>query len=319
MTGRPHELLLVGYGFRGRQWRALMRRRRDLVVGGIVDPDPEARRSALGESIDAWDSVMPALAERRWDGAIISTPPEDHANSACSCLAAGVPVLIEKPMAPSLKDAARIVATSMESGAAALAAQNFRFLRRERIVRKLLKSGTVGEITSSVISSGRARTRLDRGADSSFMLWNYCLHHIDAVRARLGSAPTSVEARVQSSRVGDASILSAELEWPNGLRVRYEHGEGFPVYHYQEWLQGSRGAIRVSDQTVHLVMPGRRPRRIRASNRPRPEHFLLDAFVGALSGDGDASLTAGDNFKSLAVIDALQRAAAEGGRVAVRV
>jgi len=71
------------------------------------DPLPEPRqivaRSAPG--CRAFDSVAALLAARVIDAAVIGGPPESRASLAVSALGAGLPVLVQPPMAASLEEA----------------------------------------------------------------------------------------------------------------------------------------------------------------------------------------------------------------------
>ena len=137
---RPHRrrLLLVGFGQRGRQWHDACRRRRDVAAVGVVDPDPAAQERARGAGLRTWSTIQEAQGLGGVEAAIVASPPWEHAGQALECLSLGLPTLVEKPFALSLEEAASVARESARLGIPVAVGQNFRFLRRERAVRKAL-------------------------------------------------------------------------------------------------------------------------------------------------------------------------------------
>src|SRR5262245_43694628 len=97
-------LLIVGTGSAGK------RHARNLAAEGCtiscVDPR-EDRRMELARELPfggGFPTVEAALANR-YDGVVIASPPTAHVAQAMQCLAAGIPVLLEKPVSPGLADA----------------------------------------------------------------------------------------------------------------------------------------------------------------------------------------------------------------------
>src|ERR1700731_2126312 len=79
----------------------------------ISDRDP-ARARALAEQAGAdlhTGSNDEIISHPEVTAVIVSTPEQEHTDAVCRALELGKPVLVEKPIALSLKDASRILDT----------------------------------------------------------------------------------------------------------------------------------------------------------------------------------------------------------------
>ena len=321
LSRRPQRrrVLLVGYGKRGRQWHQACRRRRDVVVAGAVDPDRVAQEAARRSGLLAWSTIEEGLQVGGGEAAIIASPPWAHPDQTMTCVRSGTAVLVEKPLALSLEEAVRVAHESTRLGVTVAVGQNFRFLRRERAVRKAM-AADVGKPLSATITSARPLTaamphleRVDRGA-----LWDICIHHVDALRARFGAAPEKVAMTVTglgTSAAGGRSRFRILLEWRDGPVVVYQHSEGAPGFYHSEWIECERRAILVKNQSVSVLFPRHRARPVIAPRGPRPEQAVLDDFLGALRSGTAPTLSAEDNVLTVAVIESALRAEALGRAV----
>src|SRR5688500_17483722 len=79
------------------------------------------------------------------DAVYIAPPPTCHRDQALAALAAGVPVLIEKPLAASPSDARLIADAARSAGVFALEGVWTRFLPAMATARSLLLEGAIGD------------------------------------------------------------------------------------------------------------------------------------------------------------------------------
>jgi predicted dehydrogenase len=267
-------VLLVGSGRRGGDWSALVRARRDCRLLGAVDPDPRARAAAEQAGLPAWERLDDALGAADADFAIVATPPHLHAQQAVSCLRAGLGVLVEKPLALSLDDAASVADAADATGLPALVAHNFRHRPLENTIRAALDAGALGRLRFA----GAVSVRPPRDVPFEHSpLWDRGVHHVDLLRQRFGGTPETVEAHCTSSP--DGTTYSLQLGWHHGAGAEYVLRESGVVYHHAEWLEGPEGALRVSDGKVSLITPTSRPKRLRVRRAPAAESVLLDSLL----------------------------------------
>ncbi len=116
MSGAPLPVAVVGAGSFGRNHLRVYRALEGdgVRLAAVVDPDPAIRNAAAAEyGAPAFESVASLLASGvHVDAASVCTPTVHHASAAVELLRAGVDVLIEKPIAPSLEQADAILAAA---------------------------------------------------------------------------------------------------------------------------------------------------------------------------------------------------------------
>ena len=95
-----------------------------------------------------------AIATPGIDGVYIATPPALHESMALRCLDAGIPCLIEKPIAADPASALQIVRASRRSATFAMEGMWTRFLPSLERTRRLLEEGAVGQVTGMSASFG---------------------------------------------------------------------------------------------------------------------------------------------------------------------
>ena len=105
-----HSTLIVGVGSIGeRHARCFLQTGRATV--GIVEPNATLRASVADRYniIDAYGSLDDALNDGTWSTAVICTPAQTHIQLANQCLDASLPVLIEKPLAITTREASGLM------------------------------------------------------------------------------------------------------------------------------------------------------------------------------------------------------------------
>jgi myo-inositol 2-dehydrogenase/D-chiro-inositol 1-dehydrogenase len=107
------EIAVVGAGGMGRFHIRTMLEIKDVEVAAVADPFPHPELEELGVPI----SENPlAIASEGWDGVIVASTDETHAELAIAALEAGSRVLCEKPLAADLDGAVSVVDTETVIG-----------------------------------------------------------------------------------------------------------------------------------------------------------------------------------------------------------
>lgn len=104
--------LVVGAGSIGCRHLGNLVRHPDVLNIAIADPNPvsQTKARAVHNRIRRFDSTLEAMNNFPTDAAIICTPPALHSEPAVNLISAGVPVLIEKPLAHNMIHANAIAA-----------------------------------------------------------------------------------------------------------------------------------------------------------------------------------------------------------------
>jgi predicted dehydrogenase len=79
------------------------------ALSAIVDPSPAAQARAEKSGIPRYKSLADLFSADKPDGVVLATPNQLHVPHALECIAAGVPTLLEKPIAPTVAEAESLV------------------------------------------------------------------------------------------------------------------------------------------------------------------------------------------------------------------
>jgi predicted dehydrogenase len=146
---------LIGTGFMGKchalAWNAVRPvfgdcARPRLVHLAEIDADLAARRAGEFGFARATGNWRDLLADPEVEVVSVTAPNAFHAEMAIAALDAGKHVWCEKPMAPSLEDAARMLAAAKASGKVAALGYNYIQNPAIRHIRTLLESGAIGTV-----------------------------------------------------------------------------------------------------------------------------------------------------------------------------
>jgi predicted dehydrogenase len=151
-TGSPPPLRvgLLGYGLAGRVFHApLIAASPDLALAAVVTRDPE-RRAALHAAHP--EAVALDTPDELWarastiDLVVVATPNRSHIPLARAALQAGLPVVVDKPFAPSAAEARALIEDARAKGRLLTVFQNRRWDGDFLTVRKLLAEDALGTV-----------------------------------------------------------------------------------------------------------------------------------------------------------------------------
>ncbi len=199
----------------------------DVELVGLSDLNEEPARSRareLGVPYFANHGVL--LSAVTPDAVAIMAPHPFHAPLALDALRVGVHVLVEKPIAVQVAEADTMIATAAD--VQRLLAVNLQHRTRSEIrtARKLIESGTLGEIQRVEVVATWTRTQAYyaqagwRGTwrgEGGGVLMNQAPHTLD-VLCHLVGPPSRVVAwnRTLYHAIETEDTAQAMLEWPNG-------------------------------------------------------------------------------------------------------
>lgn len=142
----PVRLAVLGFGLIGREHVRRIVEEPEAKLVAIVEPDPAARAAAEGVGVPTLTSLEALLDRRLAEAVVLATPTALHAPQAIACLEAGLPVLVEKPLADTLEAGARIVETAGRTGVPVLVGHHRRHSPWIRAAKEVIEKGTLGRI-----------------------------------------------------------------------------------------------------------------------------------------------------------------------------
>ena len=204
---------LVGYGLAGAVFHApLIAATPGLRLATIVTANPERAAQAAREHPGA--SVV-GRAEELWDGAgehdlaVIATPNRTHVPLAEAALEAGLPVVVDKPLAASSEGGRRLVELARARGLMLTVFHNRRLDGDFLTARRLIAEGAVGNVLRFESRFERWRPAIAAGAwrelgspeEAGGVLFDLGSHLIDQALLLFGPA-REVYAELESRRPG---------------------------------------------------------------------------------------------------------------------
>ncbi len=221
-------VVIVGAGGMGKAWGRNLRDCDLTDVAGWVDIRPGAAAAAAEEigftHVRTGGDLGKILADTKPDFIVDVTAPEAHHDVTIQALAAGIPVLGEKPMADSMEAAREMVAASERTGKLYMVSQSRRYDPRIQAYKRLIDS-QVGEpgILNADFYMG-AHFGGFRDEIPSPLLLDMAIHTFDQARYLCGRDAATVYCEEFNPSwswfQGDSSAI-AIFEMEGGLRYTY--------------------------------------------------------------------------------------------------
>ena len=201
---------VIGCGFFGRfhlhSWRDL--KSAGVQLSAICDADPARAEAAAREfGVPNWYSdPAKMLAAESLDLVDIATRMDTHRKLVEMSVSAGIPTVVQKPMAPRWHDCVAMVDAASRAGVFFAVHENFRFQRAILRLREILASGEIGSPTWARIAF---RTGVDvyRNqpyflTDDRLVILDLGIHLLDLARVLIGEVKhVSCETQRRNSRV----------------------------------------------------------------------------------------------------------------------
>jgi len=101
-------IAVAGAGLIGRRHVEVISQSSGCRLTAIVDPAPGAAEIAKEAGVPLLSSLADLFSRQKPDGVILATPNQLHVEQGLACVAAGIPALIEKPIADSIEAGQRL-------------------------------------------------------------------------------------------------------------------------------------------------------------------------------------------------------------------
>jgi len=179
--------------------------------------DTFARRLGLAR---AYGDAAALLADPAVDVVYVATPPAHHARHALQCLAAGKPVLCEKPFATHAAEARQVVERARTQGLFCMEAMWMRFVPALREALRQVERGAIGRVRMLLADFGvptpesPGSTRFDPELGGGALL-DRAVYPLSLAFALLGR-PDRLRAEATLAGSGVDEHVGLVLRWPGG-------------------------------------------------------------------------------------------------------
>ena len=144
----PTRIAVAGAGAIGQAHIAALQASPRCVLAGIADPSPAGRELAARAGVPHHASLGQLIARDRPDGVVVATPNGLQVEHALACIDAGLPVLLEKPIAPTVAEAERLVECVEQRAARVLIGHHRAHSPIMAKAREVVDSGTLGRLVA---------------------------------------------------------------------------------------------------------------------------------------------------------------------------
>ena len=303
-----------------------------LIAAVDNQPDRLAAFAAEFKIPHQYSSVEELLKSGGLDAAVIGVPNFLHAPFAIAALKAGVPVMVEKPMATSAAEAEQMAEASQKSGAALMVGHCWRFDKEVGWLKQQVQAGRLGKIIRTKSYGVHVHwgppgwfTQKNAGGGA---LPDMGIHAIDTARFLTGDPqPVSVYARLgtyyKDFDVDDTGVIL--IAWDNGVTSYVESGWWQPHADGPEastQLYGLAGFGQVFP--TRLELPNVKERKIEVITDPsftfpRTEHSPQEIYNAQMASFA-ASIRSGqtpvpgsrEGLVNIKIIDAAYQSAQTG-------
>jgi predicted dehydrogenase len=239
---------VIGCGHLGSIHARLLAARPDAELVAVVDPDP-ASRARVAAAHGCAALAEPAELVGRATAAVVAAPTHLHATISLPLLAAGLDLLVEKPLAADVEEARAIVTTARRLGRVVAVGHVERFNPAWDLV-----ASRVGRVTA--IETRRMAPFSYRSLDVG-VVHDLLIHDIDLVLSLAPGRLVSVEARGLSATGGHEDAVRARLEFASGLLADLVASRIHPEAERRATLWSSAGmfAVDMNARTADCLTP----------------------------------------------------------------
>jgi len=317
-------------------------------LSAIVDPGPTGSELADKYEVPLHDSLTELFETDVPDGVILATPNQLHVAGALECIAAGVPVLVEKPLADSIEGGQRIVDAGQRAGVPVLTGHHRQHSPIMAKVKEIIRGGRLGTVVAIVGTAmfykpddyfddnGGWRRKPGGGP----MLLNL-IHEVNQIESLLGDI-VSVQATSSNATRGlpveDTAAMIFQFESgalgtfllsdTAGSARSWEHtsqeNKEYPTY-------GDEDSYHIAGTKGSLSIPTMRLKTYRGPSswwvpfevstevvdRSDPLVNQIAHFAAVIRGEATPVVSGEAGLRSLRVVNAVREAARTGQRVDV--
>lgn len=214
---RKMSIAVIGAGYWGPNLMRNVAANPYAELVAICDSDPTALGRVAGKYPGAaqFSSLDDVLAQPKIDGVIIATPSGFHFEHVLAALRADKHVLVEKPMASSVEQAAELVKVAENAGCVLMVGHTFLYNNIVLDIKTRIDEGELGNIY--YVHS--QRLNLGQFRNDSDVLWTLAPHDVSILSYWFEAWPHQVRAHGRSHVLVEETVFDVcfcLLEYPGG-------------------------------------------------------------------------------------------------------
>ena len=279
---------VIGVGHLGKEHARILASLPDVDLVGVADVNiDQAQAVAKRLNTQAFPDYWPLL--NLVDAASIVVPTSQHEAVASEFLRRGLPVLVEKPLAPTVQEAEKLADLADKNGTLLQVGHIERFnpafeeIQRRCLSPKFIRAERLGPFTG-------------RSYDTGVVL-DLMIHDLDLILTLVNSPVETVDALGVSVFGGHEDIANARLTFANGCVADVTASRAHPQPYRQMHLWAAEGyaGLDFAQRRVTLIQPsaelrahGLDPSKLDPASRARIKEDLFGRYLESFTVDGKA-------------------------------
>jgi predicted dehydrogenase len=345
-------IAVAGAGIIGLRHVEEIRKSRSAELASIVDISRNAAELAMQCGVPLYGSLAELFGNGRPDGVVLATPNALHVEQGLECVRAGVPTLIEKPVAHTLAEGVRLCDAAESANVKILVGHHRRHSPILHKAVEIVTSGVLGPLVgvmgSAVFYKPDAEGYFDgpnawRKEPGGGPILLNMIHEVANLRAMVGEI-VAVQAFASNATRGfkvedtvainlrfangvlGAFLLSDTGASPKSWEQTSQENKAYPTYDDEDvyTIIGACGSLGVP--TMRLKVYERKEdrswfkpfaTRTVPLQREDPLALQIEHFAAVIRGEQGPLVTCRDGLQNLRVTDAILEAARTGCAVQI--
>ena len=308
---------VIGVGYLGRFHAQNYAALPDVELVGVVDPDPE-RAAAVAKELGTAAFASHAELAGRVDLVSIASTTESHYRIARDCLAAGLHVLVEKPITVTVAEADELIALAAAGKLMLQVGHLERYNPAWLAVRDRIA-------TPLFIEAHRMAPFKPRGTDVSVVL-DLMIHDLDLILPLVQSPVADLRASGVAVLTEGIDIANARIEFANGCvanitasRASTASLRRMRIFQHHEYLAIDFGERKIGlAKKRDAIVEGEAPIDSESRVEPPGDALLseIQAFVASVRGEvvPGGTCSGRDGREALAVALEIERLMLKQGK-----
>ena len=338
----PVNIAVAGAGVIGRAHIAVIAQSSQCRLNAIADPSEAAQALAQEHGVPWFATLDQLLAAVSPDGVILATPNAMHVPQALQCIAAGVPVLVEKPIAHTVADAQKLVQATQAHQAKVLIGHHRAHSPIMRQAKAVIAEGRLGKLVSVVGSAmfykpddyfTQAPWRCEVGGGPILINLIHEIHNLRMLCGEIAQVQAMTSNAVRGFAVEDTASIT--FRFASGVLASFmlsdtaasarsweqtsQENKAYASYDDEDCyvIAGTMGSLSVP--TMRLKTYGKaedrswfKPYQLStvALQREDPLRLQMDHFIRVIQGLDAPLVSAHDGLQNFRVVEAIAQAAA---------
>ena len=338
---------MAGAGYIGLAHVAALEASARCALSAIVDPAPAAAQAAERARVPLYRSLEELLARQRPDGVVLATPNVLHVPQAQACIEAGLPVLLEKPIASTVAEGEKLLAAIEDRKARVLIGHHRAHSPIMAKAKEVIDSGVLGRLVAVMGSAlflkpdhyfADAPWRREAGAGPILLNLIHEVHNLRMLCGEIVAVQAIASHALRGFAVEDTVAIN--LQFSGGALGSFmlsdtaasarsweqtsQENKAYPSYDDEDCyvIAGTSGSLAVP--TMRLKTYARAEDRswwkpfqtgVAPVTRADPIRRQMEHFGAVVRGEAEPLVTARDGLANLRVTEAIAEAARSGRAV----